>query len=229
MFHAFVSGLDTRWNQILSTWMTCGFFKYFTPGSNSLLKMVMEPKEYAEVLEHPIHHLRIWLDAWGIMLLSAMVRLRFHKNEETKMRIYDGSTKYDLPWEPTTFIFRGYNPYLGGVKPSCFMVLGSHGTSDMFHRFTVWNFPVKTSTTLPAIQAVCRVRDPPSHAAPLEAGLSQGFAVHSVESGVKISGDSSTSYIYIVLYFGGLENIQGFIKLVNHGKGRRVYASKKLR
>ena len=31
------------------------------------------------------------------------------------------------PWEPTTFIFRGYNPYVGGVKPSFFMVLGSHG------------------------------------------------------------------------------------------------------
>ena len=37
----------------------------------------------------------------------------------------------DLPWEPKTepktFIFRGYNPYIGGVKPSNFMVLGSHG------------------------------------------------------------------------------------------------------
>ena len=33
-----------------------------------------------------------------------------------------------LPWEPITFIFRGYNPYFGGVKPSFFMVLGSHGS-----------------------------------------------------------------------------------------------------
>ena len=32
-----------------------------------------------------------------------------------------------LPREPKTFIFRGYNPYIGGVKPSNFMVLGSHG------------------------------------------------------------------------------------------------------
>ena len=32
-----------------------------------------------------------------------------------------------LPWEPKTFIFRGYNPYVGGVKPSFFMVLGSKG------------------------------------------------------------------------------------------------------
>ena len=30
-----------------------------------------------------------------------------------------------LPWEPTTFIFRGYNPYFWGVNPSFFMVLGS--------------------------------------------------------------------------------------------------------
>ena len=33
----------------------------------------------------------------------------------------------NLPWEPTTFIFRGYNPYIGGWKPSFFMVLGSKG------------------------------------------------------------------------------------------------------
>ena len=26
-----------------------------------------------------------------------------------------------------TFIFRGYNPYMGGLKPSFFMVLGSKG------------------------------------------------------------------------------------------------------
>jgi len=26
--------------------------------------------------------------------------------------------KLTIPWEPTTFIFRGYNPYVGGVKPS---------------------------------------------------------------------------------------------------------------
>ena len=32
-----------------------------------------------------------------------------------------------VPWEPTTFTFRGYNPYVGGVKPSFFMVLGSKG------------------------------------------------------------------------------------------------------
>ena len=32
---------------------------------------------------------------------------------------------YHTPWEPTTFIFRGCNPYFGGLKPSFFMVLGS--------------------------------------------------------------------------------------------------------
>ena len=31
------------------------------------------------------------------------------------------------PWEPKTFFFRGYNPYIGGLKPSFFMVLGSKG------------------------------------------------------------------------------------------------------
>ena len=34
-----------------------------------------------------------------------------------------------LPWEPTTFIFRGYNPYIGGLKPSFFVVLGSKGSN----------------------------------------------------------------------------------------------------
>jgi len=33
------------------------------------------------------------------------------------------------PWEPTTLIFRGYKPYFYGLKPSFFVVLGSHGYS----------------------------------------------------------------------------------------------------
>ena len=37
------------------------------------------------------------------------------------------SKKGSLPWEPTTLIFRGCNPYFGGVKPSFFMALGSKG------------------------------------------------------------------------------------------------------
>ena len=32
-----------------------------------------------------------------------------------------------LPWELKTFIFRGYNPYIRGLKPLFFMVLGSKG------------------------------------------------------------------------------------------------------
>ena len=35
---------------------------------------------------------------------------------------------HKLPWEPTTFIFRGYNPYIGGCKTFIFMVLGSKGS-----------------------------------------------------------------------------------------------------
>ena len=30
-------------------------------------------------------------------------------------------------FQSNTFIFRGYNPYIGGLKPSFFMVLGSKG------------------------------------------------------------------------------------------------------
>jgi len=36
--------------------------------------------------------------------------------------------KYHLPWEPTNFNFRGYNPYIEGLKPAFFMVLESKGT-----------------------------------------------------------------------------------------------------
>ena len=52
---------------------------------------------------------------------------------------------YILPWELNTFIFRGYNPYIGGVKPSFFMVLGSPGRwwFQIFFMFTsIWGrFP----------------------------------------------------------------------------------------
>ena len=39
-----------------------------------------------------------------------------------------GWFNHQLPWEPTTFIFRGYNPCIGGLNPSSFMVLGSKGS-----------------------------------------------------------------------------------------------------
>ena len=44
------------------------------------------------------------------------------RGNETDIYIY-----MYIPWEPTTFIFTGYNPYIGGSKPSFFMVLGSKG------------------------------------------------------------------------------------------------------
>ena len=37
-----------------------------------------------------------------------------------------------LPWEPTTFIFKSYNPYLKGLKPSFFMGLGSKGGNSIY-------------------------------------------------------------------------------------------------
>ena len=37
---------------------------------------------------------------------------------------------YWVPWEPKTFIFRGYNPYIGGWKPSFFMVWGPRVVSN---------------------------------------------------------------------------------------------------
>ena len=46
------------------------------------------------------------------------------------------------PWEPKTFIFRGYNPYIGGLKPSFFMVLGSKGSNFLLQITQMsWYFP----------------------------------------------------------------------------------------
>ena len=51
---------------------------------------------------------------------------------------------YHVPWEPTTFIFRGYNPYKQGLKHSFFMVLGSkgvvysHGSVYPCHKLEKW-------------------------------------------------------------------------------------------
>ena len=47
----------------------------------------------------------------------------------------EGVYIYLLPWQPTTFIFRGYDPYVGGVKPSFFMVLGSKGIRIPYYRW----------------------------------------------------------------------------------------------
>ena len=47
----------------------------------------------------------------------------------------EGVYIYLLPWEPTTFIFRGYDAYVGGVKPSFFMVLGPKGIRIPYYRW----------------------------------------------------------------------------------------------
>ena len=49
-----------------------------------------------------------------------------------------GFPKNQFPWEPKTFIFRGYNPYIGGLKPSFFMVLGSKGRVFILKRSNPW-------------------------------------------------------------------------------------------
>ena len=66
-----------------------------------------------------------WL--WHVNLVGMLRFLHggFWKLPPPKEKLRTSSTQ--LPWEPTTFIFRGYNPYLVGVKPSFFMVLGSKG------------------------------------------------------------------------------------------------------
>ena len=51
--------------------------------------------------------------------------------------------KKHQPWEPKTFIFRGYNPFIGGLKPSFFMVLGSHGG-----HYIIKMYPCKSRTIL---------------------------------------------------------------------------------
>ncbi len=63
----------------------------------------------------------MWLESWGEEYPNI---LRIH----TYIYIY---IFINIPWEPTTFIFRDYKPYIyiyiGGLKPSFFMVLGSKG------------------------------------------------------------------------------------------------------
>ena len=57
------------------------------------------------------------LPNWGRMTT-------FTTNMETWAKAPKLLAKENLPWKPTTIIFRGYNPYLGGFKPSFLMVLG---------------------------------------------------------------------------------------------------------
>ena len=43
---------------------------------------------------------------------------------DTKLELHE-----HIPWEPETLMFWAYDPYIEGLKPSFFMVLGSKGTS----------------------------------------------------------------------------------------------------
>ena len=47
------------------------------------------------------------------------------------------------PWEPTTFFFRGYNPYIGGLKPSFFHGFGVQRQlyTGFFHKPTIIRIP----------------------------------------------------------------------------------------
>ena len=70
-----------------------------------------------------------------------------------------------LPWEPTTFIFRGYNPYIGGLKPSFFMVLGSKGrywytNSNYNHRKVAPRHPFILLVTLQVSQKPMKTGSP---------------------------------------------------------------------
>ena len=66
-----------------------------------------------------------WSTAPPRRLLRTEVAYLRGPTNQGELNLYT-PTKY-LPWEPTTFIFRGYNPYNGGFKPSFFIVLGSQG------------------------------------------------------------------------------------------------------
>ena len=54
------------------------------------------------------------------------LQLSSDQNSPRLVGLYRGL--YYPPWEPKTFIFRGYDPYIEGLKPSFFMVLGSKGS-----------------------------------------------------------------------------------------------------
>ena len=53
------------------------------------------------------------------------------KNKEATDIFYSPEDLW-LPWEPKTFIFRGYNPYIGGLKPSFFHGFGVQGWNHFF-------------------------------------------------------------------------------------------------
>ena len=79
-------------------------------------------------LLHLIHSIYYWLVFCATGFSWAMESWAT-RNWIRQFRPHDEMCwSHSLPWEPTTFIFRGYNPYIGGSKPSFFMVLGSKGS-----------------------------------------------------------------------------------------------------
>ena len=80
-----------------------------------------------------------------------MVTTKVGWKKKLTREILEESWEYEDPWEPTTFIFRGYNPYIGGLKPSFFMVLGSKEylllkrrvAFILFLSLLVWGFSVE--------------------------------------------------------------------------------------
>ena len=53
-----------------------------------------------------------------------------------------------VPSEPTTFIFRGYHPYIGAWKPSFFWVLGSKGS---WEGLGGWGFEIRKDWCIPSV------------------------------------------------------------------------------
>ena len=67
-------------------------------------------------LEDFLFQLANWFDA--LLVLNSFVEMC----PLVQLRLGDFSQHIrDTLWEPKTFIFGGYNPYFGGVKPSFFM------------------------------------------------------------------------------------------------------------
>ena len=55
---------------------------------------------------------------------------------------------YDIPWEPITFIFRGYSPYFGVESPGFSWFLGSKGMIySYFLIYTVFLCAFKSKST----------------------------------------------------------------------------------
>ena len=79
----------------------------------------------------------------GGQAFTGSSRNRHLDHLRSKTTLGGGMDEYQI--HPTmgthvSFIFRGYNPYIGGVKPSFFMVLGSHGSESRWRNSHVFWF-----------------------------------------------------------------------------------------